>query len=98
MAPDSFILDRVNNQLLHGLMIDGRAPFSLLSEVIGTSEQNSGPANLTTSVVCRSEAELYALLTDEIGAIDSIHSAEVSPVLRRVKQAGTVLRGTRLQL
>jgi Lrp/AsnC ligand binding domain len=58
----------------------------------------SGPANLATSVVCRSETELYGLLTHEIGAIDSIHSAEVSPVIRRVKQAGTVLRGTRLQL
>ena len=58
----------------------------------------SGAANLGASVVCRSAAELYGLLTDEIGAIDSIHSAEVSPVIRRVKQAGTVLQGTRLRL
>ncbi len=58
----------------------------------------SGPANLAVSVVCRSANELYGLLTDEIGAIDSIHSAEVSPVIRRVKQAATALRGTRLQL
>jgi DNA-binding Lrp family transcriptional regulator len=58
----------------------------------------SGPANLAASVVCRSATELYGLLTDEIGAIDSIRSAEISPVIRRVKQAGTVLHGTRLRL
>jgi DNA-binding Lrp family transcriptional regulator len=58
----------------------------------------SGPANLAASVVCRSQAELYGLLTDEIGAIDAVRAAEVSPVIRRVKQAGTVLRGTRLRL
>jgi hypothetical protein len=58
----------------------------------------SGPANLAASVVCRSNTELYGLLTDEIGAIRSIHSAEVSPVIRRIKQAGTVLHGPRLRL
>jgi DNA-binding Lrp family transcriptional regulator len=58
----------------------------------------TGPANLTASVVCSSATELYGLLTDQIGAIESIRSAEVSPVIRRVKQAGTVLRGTRLRL
>jgi DNA-binding Lrp family transcriptional regulator len=58
----------------------------------------SGPANLTASVVCRSSTELYALLTNQIGAIDSVRSAEVSPVIRRVKQAGTVLHGARLRL
>lgn len=58
----------------------------------------SGPANLTASLVCRSETELYALLTDEVGAIDAVRAAEVSPVIRRIKQAGTVLHGARLSL
>jgi DNA-binding Lrp family transcriptional regulator len=58
----------------------------------------TGPTNLTASVVCRSPTELYGLLTDEIGAIGSVHSAEVSPVIRRVKQGGTVFHGTRLRL
>jgi DNA-binding Lrp family transcriptional regulator len=58
----------------------------------------TGPVNLTGSVLCRTEAELYSLLTDEIGAIDGIQSAEISPVMRRVKQAGTILRGPRLRL
>jgi DNA-binding Lrp family transcriptional regulator len=58
----------------------------------------TGPANLTGSVLCRSETELYSLLTDEIGSIDGVHAAEISPVMRRIKQAGTVLRGSRLRL
>jgi DNA-binding Lrp family transcriptional regulator len=58
----------------------------------------TGPANLTGSVLCRTETELYSLLTDEIGSIDGIHTAEISPVIRRVKQAGTILRGPRLRL
>ncbi|HTX13256.1 MAG TPA: AsnC family transcriptional regulator [Solirubrobacteraceae bacterium] len=58
----------------------------------------SGPANLTASLVCRSETELYSLLTDEVGAIDAVRAAEVSPVIRRIKQAGTILSGTRLSL
>jgi DNA-binding Lrp family transcriptional regulator len=58
----------------------------------------TGPANLTGSVLCRTEAELYSLLTHEIGSIEGIQSAEISPVMRRVKQAGTILRGPRLRL
>jgi DNA-binding Lrp family transcriptional regulator len=58
----------------------------------------TGAVNLTGSVVCRSDAELYSLLTDEIGSIEGVHSAEISPVIRRIKQAGTVLRGARLRL
>ncbi len=58
----------------------------------------TGPANLAATVVGRSATELYAVLTDEVGAIDSIRSAEVSPLIRRVKQAGTVLHGQRFQL
>jgi DNA-binding Lrp family transcriptional regulator len=56
----------------------------------------SGSANLTASLVCRNESELYALLTDEVGAIEAVRAAEVSPVIRRIKQAGTILHGSRL--
>jgi DNA-binding Lrp family transcriptional regulator len=58
----------------------------------------TGPANVAASVVCRNANELYGLLTDEIGALGAIQSAELSPVIRRVKQAGTVLHGPRLRL
>jgi DNA-binding Lrp family transcriptional regulator len=75
-----------------------------VGEQLGTLEQTtfvaavSGPANLTASLVCRSATELYSLLTDEIGAIEPIRSAEVTPVIRRIRQAGTVLHGTRLRI
>lgn len=75
-----------------------------VGEQLGALEQTtfvaavSGPANLTASLVCRSATELYSLLTDEIGAIEPIRSAEVTPVIRRIKQAGTVLHGTRLRI
>jgi DNA-binding Lrp family transcriptional regulator len=58
----------------------------------------TGPANLAATVVCRSATELYGLVTNEVGAIDSIRSAELSPLIRRVKQAGTVLHGQRFRL
>jgi DNA-binding Lrp family transcriptional regulator len=56
----------------------------------------SGPANLFASVVCRDTDELYDYLSEEIGAIRAVQSAELSPVLRRVKQATTILQGSRL--
>jgi DNA-binding Lrp family transcriptional regulator len=58
----------------------------------------TGPANLAAALVGRSPTELYDLVTDELGAIESIRSAEVSPLIRRVKQAGTVLHGYRFRL
>lgn len=54
----------------------------------------SGPANLFASVVCRDTAELYEYLSEEIGAIDAVRSAELSPVLRRIKQASSIVRGS----
>jgi DNA-binding Lrp family transcriptional regulator len=56
----------------------------------------SGRANLTASVACRDTAELYRYISEEIGAIRAIASVEVSPVIRRVKQASSVLVGRRL--
>jgi DNA-binding Lrp family transcriptional regulator len=56
----------------------------------------SGRANLTVSVACRDPAELYRYVSGEIGAIRAIASVEVSPVIRRVKQASSVLVGGRL--
>jgi DNA-binding Lrp family transcriptional regulator len=56
----------------------------------------SGPANLAVSVVCRDTNELYRYLSTKIGAIAVIRAAEVSPVMRRVKQHGSVMHGPRL--
>ncbi len=56
----------------------------------------TGSANLTASVTCRDLDALYTFLITRVGAIEGVQSMEVSPVLRRVKQAGALTRGDRL--
>jgi DNA-binding Lrp family transcriptional regulator len=56
----------------------------------------SGPANLVASVTCRSLADLYAYVTSKLGALAGVQSLEISPVLRRIKQAGALVEGDRL--
>lgn len=56
----------------------------------------SGSANLAISVVCRDSSELYRYLSQEIGAIGAVQAVELSPVIRRVKQHGSVMDGPRL--
>jgi len=56
----------------------------------------TGAANLMTALVCRDSADLYRYVTTEVGAIPTIRQVEISPVLRRLKQAGTLMAGPRL--
>jgi DNA-binding Lrp family transcriptional regulator len=56
----------------------------------------SGVSNLYVSVLARYADELYRYLTTKVGAIGAIRQVEVSPVLLRVKQAGTIMDGDRL--
>jgi DNA-binding Lrp family transcriptional regulator len=56
----------------------------------------SGRANVLVSVTCRSLDDLYRYVTERIGAIQGVQAIEVSPVLRRLKQAGTLVEGDRL--
>jgi len=56
----------------------------------------SGTANLCVSLVCRDGDDLYGYVTAKLGAIEGIGHVEISPVLRRVKQAGTIMDGIRL--
>jgi DNA-binding Lrp family transcriptional regulator len=58
----------------------------------------SGPANLIASVVTRDTSGLYRYVTEQLGALPGVERAEVAPVFRRVKQAGSVVMGTRLPL
>ncbi len=51
----------------------------------------SGSANIILAVVCRTSADLYRYVTTKIGALDAVQRVEISPVLRRIKQAGTIL-------
>ncbi len=55
----------------------------------------TGRANLSVSVICRDIDELYDFVTTKVGALDGVQQVEVSPVLRRVKQAGALLAGNR---
>ncbi|QXG75643.1 AsnC family transcriptional regulator [Modestobacter sp. L9-4] len=55
----------------------------------------TGPANLMVAVVCRDTAHLYRFLTERVGSLP-VHTLETSTVLRRVKQAGSLMDGPRL--
>lgn len=56
----------------------------------------SGTANLVASVICRDTEALYQYVTSRISAAQGVRQVEISPVLRRVKQAGSFMEGTRL--
>src|SRR3954463_6476048 len=56
----------------------------------------SGRANIGASVTCRSLSDLYRYVTERVGPLDGVQSFEVSPILRRLKQAGTLVDGDRL--
>ncbi|MGI5340888.1 Lrp/AsnC family transcriptional regulator [Streptomyces sp. CA-181903] len=56
----------------------------------------SGPYNVHAVAHCRDFDELFEFTSDRIGALPGLQSMEVSPVLRHVKQAGTLVSGERL--
>jgi DNA-binding Lrp family transcriptional regulator len=56
----------------------------------------TGAVNLIAVAIFHSSSELYGFLTDRIGPLPGIREAEVSPVLRQVKQAASFVEGERL--
>lgn len=56
----------------------------------------TGSTNLLASVYCRDIDELYKYVTVKLAAVPGIRQVEVSPVLRRIKQAGALRNGLRL--
>jgi DNA-binding Lrp family transcriptional regulator len=58
---------------------------------VGYAAAMTGPANVTATVICRDLDELYDYLAEKIGALDGVTGAETSPVVRRLKNAGTLL-------
>lgn len=56
----------------------------------------SGPYNIHAVAHCRDLDELFEFTSDRIGSYAGLQSMEVSPVLKHVKQAGTLLSGDRL--
>ena len=66
-----------------------RAPETAYTAVI------TGPANLLVAVVARDNAHLYRFITERVGSLP-VRALETSRVLRRVKQAGSLMDGPRL--
>ena len=58
----------------------------------------SGRANVVISVTCRNLDELYEYATADLGAVPGVQAIEIAPVLRRLKQAGTMVAGDRLSV
>ena len=56
----------------------------------------TGSANLMTAVTCHDADALYSYVTTKVGALPAVRQAEIVPVLRPVKQAGTRVRNGRL--
>jgi DNA-binding Lrp family transcriptional regulator len=56
----------------------------------------SGAANLVVSLICRDSPDLYRYLTTRLGPIEAIRQSEIVVVVRRLKQAGTIMDGDRL--
>ncbi|SOD70924.1 DNA-binding Lrp family transcriptional regulator [Jatrophihabitans sp. GAS493] len=51
----------------------------------------TGSANLVLVVICRNATDLYRYVTTRVGAMAAVRQIETSPVLRRVKQAGSLM-------
>ncbi|BEP15581.1 AsnC family transcriptional regulator [Acidothermaceae bacterium B102] len=58
----------------------------------------TGAANLLAVVTCKDAAALYTYVTTKVGALPAVRELEIVPTLRRVKQAGTLMRNGRLVL
>ncbi|MBB4688115.1 Lrp/AsnC family transcriptional regulator [Amycolatopsis jiangsuensis] len=56
----------------------------------------SGPYNIHAVAHCHDLDELFEFTSDRIGSLSGLQSMEVSPILKHVKQAGTLLSGARL--
>jgi DNA-binding Lrp family transcriptional regulator len=51
----------------------------------------TGRTNLTASVLCRDDYDLYRYLTERIASLDGVNSVETTLVIRTVKRAATVV-------
>ncbi|GAA3455576.1 Lrp/AsnC family transcriptional regulator [Dactylosporangium matsuzakiense] len=58
---------------------------------IGYAAAITGPANISATVICRDLDALYDYLADRVGSLPGVTGAETSPVVRRLKNAGTLL-------
>lgn len=63
---------------------------------VGFAAAMSGRNNLHAIVHCRNLNELFEFTSDRVGTLPGVESAEVSPIHRQIKQAGTLVSGDRL--
>jgi DNA-binding Lrp family transcriptional regulator len=58
----------------------------------------SGSYNVHAVAHCRDLDELFEFTSDRMGSLSGLQTMEVSPVLRQIKQAGTLVSGERLRM
>lgn len=56
----------------------------------------TGPTNLFASILCRDTPHLHRYVTERLGALAGITDLEVTPALRVLKQAQTLLDSDRV--
>jgi DNA-binding Lrp family transcriptional regulator len=59
-------------------------------EEIVFAAATTGPTNLQALVVCRDMPDFYRYLSEKLGMLDGVERVESEPLLRNVKQLGTV--------
>jgi DNA-binding Lrp family transcriptional regulator len=59
-------------------------------EEIVFAAATTGPTNVQALVVCRDMPQFYRYLTEKLGPLDGVERIESEPLLRNVKQLGTV--------
>ncbi len=64
---------------------------------VGFVAAMTGRNNLHAVIHCRDLDELFEFTSDRVGTLTGVESAEVSPIHRQVKQAGTLVAGDRLE-
>jgi DNA-binding Lrp family transcriptional regulator len=57
---------------------------------IAYAAATTGPTNVEAIVICRDMPEFYRYLTEKLGTLDGVDRIESQPLLRNVKQLGTV--------
>jgi DNA-binding Lrp family transcriptional regulator len=55
----------------------------------------TGATNLTVSVLCRDDYDLYRYMTERIASLDGVNSVEVALIIRTVKRAATIVQPNR---
>lgn len=64
---------------------------------VGFAAAITGRSNLHAVVQCRDLDALFEFTSDRVGALPGVEAAEVSPIFRQVKQASTLVDGSRLE-